>query len=891
MKIENKLTLAHLKQNKRRTIITIIGIALSVAMFTVVICCGASFLDLMERSAIVENGNYHFYVNSSSDKIINALESRDDIEDFCFEYRTKNEERGYYIEQGLNKRTSIGDWICGDSKYLSWMINNNYQGQLPSAENEIIIGDKLINENNLDWKIGDTVEISTIERYLGFGDVVIMLASGPFKHGEQYKFKYKDSYKIVGIIENSNKIYRFADNNRKNANTYVRFKNITPLTVSNINKLFKEIGINPKKDIGSAGINETLMMANLSFEEDSTTAIGIVAIVGLILLVIMAFAVVMIYNAFSMSYAEKVRYLGMLSSVGATRKQKLKSSYFEALVLGSAGIGLGFVVGLGITEIAILTIGKSVIEAGFVSGADMFRFKLVAPIWALALILALSVITILLSVYKPALKSSFITPIDAIRQSNEYNVKKTRNPWIVKKLFGYEGVLSYKNQRRNGRKGKIITASIAFSIVMIMVCNYACDIGMQAADISDEVPYQVTLDYSAADMEELNQLLDKMPDVDNYYSVKAYYLSQDFEPFDNIRQNLDAINKETLTEKYQGLLDSNVMYDFYAIDDDEFDAYCIKNGIDPKPFYELDDTKIKCVVMNNISHKKNGLPVFTDKLLGQEVYEYTVADGDYTEEEAELINISWYSHFQFEAFGEYDEDNRICHLSRANTVSCFYPLSADIAYQKYVHDYYRELEDEHYEEDDYFNVYYGIETKNHKRVTEEIQFFLDAKYDELENANGPTGFDGGGVYDIEEQLAIMKTTVTVAKVLLYGFILLIIMIIMFNIINIISTSTELRKKEFAMLKSVGTSPKGFKKMIALESIFYDIRALIIAIPISVGICYTLNVVLGDGKIPFIFNIPLCIIASVVSFAVVIISMLLGLKNTNENSIIEDLKND
>ena len=75
------------------------------------------------------------------------------------------------------------------------------------------------------------------------------------------------------------------------------------------------------------------------------------------------------------------------------------------------------------------------------------------------------------------------------------------------------------------------------------------------------------------------------------------------------------------------------------------------------------------------------------------------------------------------------------------------------------------------------------------------------------------------------------------SVLTYGFIVLITLISIANIFNTISTSISLRKREFAMLKSVGMTPKGFNKMINYESIFYGIKSLLYGLPISIGATY------------------------------------------------------
>lgn len=852
MKIENKLTLAHLKQNKRRTIITVIGIVLSTLMFTTIITSCTSLLNLIEKTAIVTEGNYHFYVKGGKEETLEVLKNNKNVSDFCFKYNADRDESSFLIENGSARHTSIGDFAYGDEKYLTWMTNTDLVGRIPKAENEIMISQEIIDKNNLSWQVGDTVELTSIYRYFFDEEYHTKTdSSGEYQFGEKYDVLSKSKYKIVGIIPFGNTIYRFRDLDNKNGTyIYARMNNLNFLTASQIRDVYDELHIDREKP-KEAAMNSMLLLSHLSFDKNSLLSFEIVGVVVLVILITMACAVIMIYNAFSMSYAEKVKYLGMLSSVGATKAQKLKSSYFEAIVLGLIGVSAGFVLGIIMSKIATLTLGKTILKAGFV-GYENMKFNLVVPLFAIAIVVALSVITILISVYKPAKMASEITPIEAIRQANEFNAKATRSPFLIKKAFGYEGILAYKNQKRNGRRGKLITSSIAIAVILLLVCNYGADISIQSAGINDDLPYQIYVQHDGIEHEDFENFLDNTSEIDDWYHIGeySYYTNEQMSIYDFV--NSDSINAETVTKKYRKMLKTDVQFCFFAVEDEAFNEYCEKNGIDPKSYYENEGQNLKCVVMNNMGHKQNGKPVFNENLLGGEFFQYS------TDADAEEFNESL-PHFVFTNFAQYDSDNYICHLGDSKSISCYFPYSAYINH------------------DDVSGGEYGIKTQKHKVVKEKIEYYFE-DFDELNY-----------VFD-HQQISLERNTIwTIIKSLVYSLIALIIVIISMNIINTISTSTELRKREFAMLKSVGTTPKGFKKMIALESIFYAIKALLFAIPISVLLCYILNIALGDGTIPFDFNIPLCILASITAFLVVIISMLLGLKNTNENSIIEDLK--
>jgi putative ABC transport system permease protein len=137
----------------------------------------------------------------------------------------------------------------------------------------------------------------------------------------------------------------------------------------------------------------------------------------------------------------------------------------------------------------------------------------------------------------------------------------------------------------------------------------------------------------------------------------------------------------------------------------------------------------------------------------------------------------------------------------------------------------------------------------------------------------------------------MNTIIYVLKVFVYGFIVLITMITIANIINTISTGIALRRKEFAMLKSVGTTPKGFTKMISLESAFYGMKAVIFGIPISLLISFAINKALGENTIPFEINWLLYIAVILIVFAIVGMSMFYSVSKLKDDSIIETLKED
>lgn len=124
----------------------------------------------------------------------------------------------------------------------------------------------------------------------------------------------------------------------------------------------------------------------------------------------------------------------------------------------------------------------------------------------------------------------------------------------------------------------------------------------------------------------------------------------------------------------------------------------------------------------------------------------------------------------------------------------------------------------------------------------------------------------------------------------YGFIALITLISIANIFNTISTSISLRKREFAMLKSVGMTPNGFNKMINYESVFYGIKSLLYGLPISIVIMYLIYRSMMSS-FSYGFTLPwmsiLCVIAAV--FIIVSAAMLYSSSKVKKENIIDALK--
>lgn len=885
MSITKKLALRHLKQNKTRSVLTVLGITISVVMLTVIFTCATSFAHYYGERAINTNGNWHFFVKTDYESAKKYLLSDSSLKDIGFEKDLSTEEQSYKIYSDKANYLRTGTIYQGDAQYIKDTVTCKYDGALPKSDNEIMVEQSLIKNNGLELKIGDEIKIAVGSRLKG--DFVILPVMGDYQFGERFEKEKDETFKVVGILHNNEPTERGAiirgmsDLKSKNLVAYGKIKKVTPFSYIKINGIYDKFGFTKKKRAFNVGENTGFLNSRLAFSIDKNdlpqvlklTAIGIV-----VFAVIFVSSFAMIYNSFALSVGEQIKYLGMLSSVGATRKQKKKTLYFEGAILGGIGIILGIVLGLLTTFISQSAMNAKImtIMEGY---NDNIKYSTHISLWVLCLIVILAALTVFVSIISPVQKAARITAIDAIRKTDEIKRKgKIRTPFIITKLFGFEGDIAFKNLRRNGRKSRTIIACICICAVLFLSCNYFCETFKEASNLDYELPYQLTFQYSAeskAQLEKARNYLKTNKRVKRFYSIwEAWYsiLRGDINPYDNSRlYDMSFQNESIFVDKYKFIATQDITYTAHLLDDEDFNALCKKNGIDYKKYYSPDkDGSIKTIVINGID--RNDEPIFNNNLLGKTIGCYDI-DSEKTERENKLDEngnqVYFYyktgctSIYKFCDFIKYDKDNPICNLDSSGVA--FY--APKCVYDKY-------------SDDDSFYFDYGIETDEPYKVEKELKDYLSENEAE------------GDVYNNYNWMMKEKSIISAVQFLSYAFILLITLITVFNIINTMTAQIAGRKKELAMLKSVGMTPKEFKKTLIFESMFYGLFGLLFGVPLSLVINRVVGYIISkDNPIPFSVNIWLYLIACVAVFVIIGLTMIYSLKLIKNNSIIDSLKDD
>ena len=486
------------------------------------------------------------------------------------------------------------------------------------------------------------------------------------------------------------------------------------------------------------------------------------------------------------------------------------------------------------------------------------------PAWSIISIIVFSIITIFISAYIPARKSSKISPIDAIRQNDSIKLKakSLKSSKLIRKIFGYEGEIANKNLKRNGKKSRLIIISLTISIVLFITVNYFCSMLTNQVGGFEKVPYQVEAALPYNEAEKFNEEIAKDNNIKDKFLLTSYSIVQMAE---NKDKYLDYMNSQ-----YKRKYKESICMMVHLVEDDTFNKICKDNNIDKSKYY---GKNLLALAVNSVGDKSEGDPVFKDSVKNyglycdqSDLYAGGFIDDSIYEDNYKLEGhiLSKENNIYIGDFIKYDENNLLFTMDDNSEITMFAPMSE---YLKVTNNKPSDM-----------TVTYGYVTDDSKKLVKTLEDISDnygVKY----------------ISNIEMQQQTTDSVKFTIQVFLYGFITLITLITLFNIINTISTGTAMRKREFAMLRSVGVSKKGFYKIVCLESLLYGIKALIIGLPLSLLISYGMHISIGEAGYPFRPDIMIYLIVVVAVFLIVGLTMFYAVNKIKKGSIIDALKED
>lgn len=912
MKILNNLSIKDLKLNKKRSLVIIVGIILSTALICGVAGIVTSFQNTLVELEKEREGNYHATFYEVPKDELKYIEENRNVEDYYL-----SEELGYsYLEGSKNKYKPYVNVLAMDSKYLENMGLTLSEGRMPENENELVISRHIISNGKVNLKIGDTITLDIGTRQLTTGEK--LRQNNPYLTGtentettiyttedevqitqdNQQKEKLeeeivnttKKEYKIVGIIEKpliedysapGYTVITKLENVKNNANISVIYKNLFKYQeyTEQINEMVKAVTSEEKKEatIFRALRNEAYISykyrftlnydllaykgANLS---DNTLQF-LYTIGGIIMAIVLVSSVFVIRNGFAISITERLKQYGMLSSIGATKKQIKKSVYFEGIILGCIGIPLGILSGIFAIDI-VLKIVNNIINKYIETINLVYSIS-----WgAILLSVIISAITIWLSCKSSARKASKITPIEAIRNADDIKLKakKVKCPKIITKIFKTGGEIAYKNLKRSKKKYRTTVISIVVSVVTFIAISSFIEFGFKTSEsYYTEIGYNIAL-YERTDEditeENLQNKYERFLEVSKLDGVDEFSIK---------RLNIMEIEgKEHFSEFGKMINEKYKNYDEYGNEIEKKDTLTIM-ALGQEEYNKLikniggkyEDYKDGAILIDSrINYDEDG-----NKIQGN-LYKWQ--KGDVVTGKITVLNDT--------IDGKSNMTSKILDLKVLARTS-ERPMGFDNMYGE---NGFLIVSDEYIEKIGYSNLnVIQINTKDSFKVEDEIkQFYKSINMSEEDIS----------ISNYEESVRQNNAIVLVISIFLYGFITVITAIGITNIFNTITTNMNLRRKEFAMLKSVGMTRKEFNRMIRLESIFYGVKSLIIGIPIGIGLSYLIYRAF-EIDMSMVYMLPVkSIVISIVFVAIVIgIIMKYSMSKINKQNIIETIRND
>lgn len=866
MNIVNKLTLRMLKENKRRTLVTIIGVIISVAMVTAVTTLFTSFMNLLQKEAVADNGNWHvLYKNVTKEQLYEI--KNDEETDTVFISR----DVGYAeLERGQNPSKPYLHVKEFDSTAFEQFSIELIEGRLPKTPNEVVISQQIIDDGGVPLEIGQTITLQVGDRYYkidddeGITNNSFSLVYNGDELAETIINTVEKEYKIVGIINAPNWEHSFSPaymvlsstheafigaNEQVNASVLV--KKLNRSIFNHSNQLAENFGIE------EVIFNDELLRYHGIVEGDNLNR-TFISLVTIIIAIIVVGSVSLINNAFAISVSERSRYLGMLASVGATKRQKRNSVYFEGVMIGLISIPLGLIAGIGGIAITLSLLN------GILQNVLNLRTELTVVVTPMSIILTIiiSMLTIFISVFIPALRASRISAIDAIRQTKDIKLsrKKVKTSKLVRKIFGIEAEIGLKNLKRNKKRYNATIFSLVISIVLFLTISYFTNSLQKAAEMSNFNPeYDISVSFDQ-NFEQIDQdVIENIRSFEDVTDMNIIYYFGSIEGYVD-KSKLSSSLKERSKDFPDMLEDGKYLYniDVNVLEDEDLKSYVEQISVDFNPLINSDHPT---AILFNKNHF------------------YDMEKEKYVEEEAVNLDIGdkialqyndWVTEKRYQLAEEVEiiaEETEQLPLGIYNSTNPgqFILIMSKSSIEKLVGDI-------------------DIETGTSEMYIKSSDPMKTVE--DLENI----GINKDSIYNVYESKKNDEQFLFVLGVFVYGFITLITLITVSNIFNTISTSIALRKREFGMLKSVGMTPKGFNKMIHYESIFYGIKSLLYGLPISVIVMFLIYKA-TEFSYEYEFYLPWKSIGIVIVavFLIVGIVMLYSSSKVKKENIIDALK--
>ncbi|WP_217597969.1 ABC transporter permease [Cohnella sp. GbtcB17] len=841
----------YLKQQKRRTVLTIVGILLSVALISALGTMGQSMKDNMVDQTIYDYGAYEISYSSATTELLETLQHHALIKEAGAIRKGALTElaKGYKLE--LAEATTAGFELA--PVHL-------LKGRFPSAAGEAVVEE---------WALAQ-------------------LPGAPGLGGKAELVKpdgTKQAYTIVGVLNNqrlnmtygTGAAYAWMDNAAAMADipgTRLSAAATFKRGVDISSQLAEFEKLSPK----TFGTN-TQLLALKGETADKRLNLTLITIFGVLIGLVVLSTIAVIYNAFNIAVLERMRHFGLLRTIGATPSQLRGIVFREAGLLAAVGIPAGLIVGWGGLWL--------VLELMAAAGADILTFegfKLSLHLWIIVGSAIVGLLAVLLAAWLPARKASRVSPVDAVRGTGNIvreTYRRVRLPSVLR-LLGIEGDMASKNIRRNRSKFRITAFSIVVSITLFIVFHYFAQEAFKMAvndSRDDQVAFQLLTSFTqtengnqtrpssnTADAFDAQTIADikALPGVEHVYGRYNMPSAQIYLP--SAKLNGDYLSKmgdDVFAKSTLGGKEIRIVPAYTTLYDDErmkqAEPYLIAGTADPAKLSET-----------------NGV------LIVQQVKPLVIAENKKINLDLSNLKIGDSLSLNFGT-----QEKPLMREVRVGGILSQAPFNPTV------------LDTELYvigTKATYAALLKGVPIELAPNDTAlrglDIALADGADGDPVKQAlQAMTNQDPSiRLIDfIEEQRQTRQFNVQM-KVFIYGFLGVIGLIGSLNIINTVQTNLMLRRREFGLLQAVGMTMKQLRRMATLEGVWFGVIGAFWGLLLGVGICFLLYRQMNNIEgLSFSFPVTGAVISCVFALGVGLLSVQGPLRKIAKASVVEELR--
>ena len=812
-----RLSLRALRANRTRNLVAIIAIALTTMLFTSLFTITLSINEGFQQSNFRQAGGW----SHGGFKYLTEDQFEELREDPLISQWGLRRFLGMPTDVPFNKsHVEVG---YSDANQAHWMYCDPIQGRLPQEDTNEAATDTHVLE-----LLGIAPELGaefTVTFYVdGHETTQTFTLCGWWEYDEAIVANHIliPESRVDAVLEEVGVTPPGSDGMTGTWNLDVMLKHGARSIATDIEKILDNHGYQneaPGDNYIAIGVNWGYTGAQLS--ENLDFGMGLV-LAGILLLILFT-GYLIIYNVFQISVAGDIRFYGLLKTIGTTPRQIRRIIRTQALLLSAAGIPLGLVLGwlLGgvltpviVAQLDAVTAVVSVNPAIFVGSA------------------VFALITVLISCRRPGRIAGKVSAVEAVRytEGKVSNRKEKRDGKGVSLLS-----MAWANLGRSRGKTVITILSLSLAVVLLtMTVTFARGFDMDkylayftASDflVADAQKFQVSGSYFHPDMDVTQDIMDSIRTQGGITGSGKVY-----------GQTFNA--QEFVTEEYyrtlygqwstQEEIDSMLFFAERRSDGriaDRVQLYGMESfALERLTVLEGDLSKLEEPGGNYVaavySDDDYGNPEWDSHWakLGDTVTIRYVEEYEYYDPFTGEVRTSWEN-------GEAIASRAVKYRDVTYTVAALVTVPAPLSYRYYGTDEFIMNDQTFIRDSGTDNImYYAFDTTPEANAA--MEAFLQ---DYTENQNPQFDYESKATYAGEfESFRSMFLLLGGALSFIVG------LVGVLNFFNAILTGITARRRELAVLQSIGMTTRQLRTMLALEGLLYTLGAAALAFVLIVA---------------------------------------------------------